>query len=329
MALTKYTYSKDVNITVLSDEVEADGGITTALDHIDLIDDADPDTVDIWFVDAISGAEETALDAVVAAHANPSVPSAFICHTGAGAPDSYLGSDGDICVDPDTLEIYKKVAGAWGAAKSIDGTPAASAVVFTPDGDISSADAQAAIVEVRDDTDTKLAGKAAAGHTHGIDDLTDVDTTTSAPSVGEQLEWDGSNWVPAAAGGGGSVFGSEFTSAESLGSSSTTSTTYVQKLRLTTASLPAGDYFIQWSYQISTDKSSIAVGAKIEHDDTTVLMETNRQMPTLGQFDVQGGFAKVTLSAAVHTFDLDFKTESGAGAGANVKDARLTLWRVS
>ena len=71
MALTKYTYSKDANISVLTDEVLADAGITTALDHIDLIDDADPDTVDIWFVDAISGVEETALDAVVSAHANP------------------------------------------------------------------------------------------------------------------------------------------------------------------------------------------------------------------------------------------------------------------
>jgi len=71
MALTKYTYSKDANISVLQDEVLADPGITTAVDRIDLIDDADPDTVDIWFVDPISGAEETALDAVVAAHTNP------------------------------------------------------------------------------------------------------------------------------------------------------------------------------------------------------------------------------------------------------------------
>ncbi len=121
MALTKYTYSKDANLTVLTDEILADAGITTALDHLDLIDDADPDTVDIWFVDAISGAEETALDAVVSAHGNPAVPTAFVCHTGAGAPDSYLGVDGDVCLDPNTMVLYKKVAGAWGAAKSIDG----------------------------------------------------------------------------------------------------------------------------------------------------------------------------------------------------------------
>ena len=33
-------------------------------------------------------------------------------------------------------------------------------------------------------------------HSHVIDDLTDVDTTTSAPTSGQSLVWDGSNWTP-------------------------------------------------------------------------------------------------------------------------------------
>jgi hypothetical protein len=36
-----------------------------------------------------------------------------------------------------------------------------------------------------------------------INDLSDVDTTTSAASTGDVLEWDGSDWVPAAPSGGG------------------------------------------------------------------------------------------------------------------------------
>lgn len=32
---------------------------------------------------------------------------------------------------------------------------------------------------------------------NSIDDLADVDTTTSAPGVGQTLKWDGTNWVPA------------------------------------------------------------------------------------------------------------------------------------
>ncbi len=46
-----------------------------------------------------------------------------------------------------------------------------------------------------------------------IDDLSDVDTSTNAPSVNQILVWDGSNWVPAdqtggtGGGGGGSIAG--------------------------------------------------------------------------------------------------------------------------
>ena len=50
-----------------------------------------------------------------------------------------------------------------------------------------------------------------AGNTHftdrqpTLDDLDNVDVSTSAPSIGEVLEWDGSNFVPAAAGSGSST----------------------------------------------------------------------------------------------------------------------------
>lgn len=44
------------------------------------------------------------------------------------------------------------------------------------------------------------------GGATSIDDLTDVDTSTTAPTNGQVLEWDGTNWVPAdATGGGGSA----------------------------------------------------------------------------------------------------------------------------
>jgi hypothetical protein len=38
---------------------------------------------------------------------------------------------------------------------------------------------------------------ATAAHTHAIDDLSDVDTSTVAPTTNDFLKWSGSNWVPA------------------------------------------------------------------------------------------------------------------------------------
>jgi hypothetical protein len=46
----------------------------------------------------------------------------------------------------------------------------ASEVPFTPNGDITATNLQAAVQEVRDDTDTKLAGKSNTGHSHVIAD---------------------------------------------------------------------------------------------------------------------------------------------------------------
>ena len=35
-----------------------------------------------------------------------------------------------------------------------------------------------------------------------VGDLSDVDTTTTPPTVGDVLTWDGTNWVPAVLDGG-------------------------------------------------------------------------------------------------------------------------------
>lgn len=50
---------------------------------------------------------------------------------------------------------------------------------------------------------------AASSGSLSIDDLTDVDTTTAAPSINEGLVWDGTNWVPGvvSSGGGGTGAG--------------------------------------------------------------------------------------------------------------------------
>ena len=66
MALTKYEYTKDANIDLLSTEIQKDINITIALDHID----ANGTALSIWFKDVLPTGEKTNLDTVVANHVN-------------------------------------------------------------------------------------------------------------------------------------------------------------------------------------------------------------------------------------------------------------------
>jgi len=55
--------------------------------------------------------------------------------------------------------------------------------------------------------DVTITATGGGGGATAIDDLTDVDTTTAAPNVGQVLKWDGSNWIPGNdnSGGGGAA----------------------------------------------------------------------------------------------------------------------------
>jgi hypothetical protein len=72
----------------------------------------------------------------------------------------------------------------------------------------------------------------------GVDHLTDVDTTTTPPSVGNVLRWDGSNWVP--------VVPIDISTLTQTTNTSTTSTSYVVISGMTTT--PAsGTYYVSFS----------------------------------------------------------------------------------
>lgn len=67
------TNNGSVNLVLLTDEIGADVGITTALDYIS----ASGDTLEVYFVSALGGSEITALDAVVGAHDGVSTITSF------------------------------------------------------------------------------------------------------------------------------------------------------------------------------------------------------------------------------------------------------------
>ena len=125
------------------------------------------------------------------------------------------------------------------------------------------------------------------------------------------------------------IFGCEFNEASSEGESTTTDATYVgnEKLKLTTPSLPAGDYYIGWSTELANSNRDKCTMAQVELDDATVLGESCKpKVQTNNDYVGWAGFKIVTLTAAVHTIDIDFKAISDT---AKIQRARIVMWRVA
>jgi len=191
----------------------------------------------------------------------------------------------------------------------------------------------------------------------GLDDLASRLTTAEGSAFsgdaadltytpGELTDWDGSadpgdgdNALDQLADrlktveGAGSTFGSEYQYAESLGESSKVGDTgFKEKLKLTTPSIPAGDYEILCSYNWRHENEDDSYKGRVQiDDDAGKIILTHFQRPeddSSSQEHLGSGFAKVTLTAAVHTIDLDFGTADSSET-AYIKNARLRIYRVS
>lgn len=126
------------------------------------------------------------------------------------------------------------------------------------------------------------------------------------------------------------VRGSRQQDAASEGESSTSSTSYVQKVRLTTPSVPAGRYRVGWHYEWNYASSANDALAQVQVDDTTVIMEMSQEPPDAGtdQWNNKAGFGYVDLTAGSHFVDLDYRAGNALYSMA-IRRARLELWRVS
>lgn len=132
----------------------------------------------------------------------------YISSTGSGTvewldlvdtPSSYTGQAGKKVVVKGTEDGLE-----FSLASTDDQTAAEVPYTNTTSG-LAATDTQAAIDEIEARVDTNDAKVSADG---SIDTHSDVDTTTSAPSTGEVLKWNGTNWAPAAdTAGSGDVVG--------------------------------------------------------------------------------------------------------------------------
>jgi len=152
---------------------------------------------------------------------------------------------------------------------------------------------------------------------------------------GEVVVWDGSSW-----GELGSsaqvVFGNHFQSAQSPSISTTTSTRWQPKVKLTTGTLEAGTYILLVSYGWSMDSTSSDFEARVLQGDTDI-GQHHVQEPTVSKksFESTGTDQRhyasrhfvLSLSQGSYTYHLQHRS-GRAGSESSMWDATLSFWRV-
>lgn len=114
--------------------------------------------------------------------------------------------------------------------------------------------------------------------------------------------------------------GGEFQWKEDLTLSTSNSSTYTEKLKLTTTNLPASDYAIFYVVQVSTSDTDMEW--RVQLNDTEDIVESAH---TNGQFTIFSGFRVKTLSG-VNTIDVDYN--NAGGGQARIKNVTLFVFQV-
>jgi|GEM_PF-3482140 len=122
-------------------------------------------------------------------------------------------------------------------------------------------------------------------------------------------------------------FGTQLAYDSDATTSSTTSTTYQQKLRLDLGGLPEGTYRVgfQTEWQYSSTARSISI--RLEADDTTTVVELSIEPKDPADWNTVTGFYFVTLSEGDHFIDIDWKSEKNTET-SKLRNTRIEFWRV-
>jgi hypothetical protein len=125
--------------------------------------------------------------------------------------------------------------------------------------------------------------------------------------------------------GGGGVFGQNYQTQASLGTSTTTSATFQDKVTLTTAAI-TGDMFVTWQAVISSDNKEYEVRL---YDTTSATVITNEYNKTADSdyFWPTAGHGIVSLTGSAHTLKVQWR-DIGGGDTITIEKARITVWRV-
>lgn len=139
-------------------------------------------------------------------------------------------------------------------------------------------------------------------------------------------------WV-SLAGGSASVYGMHATAVSKQVSYSTYDPAWYQYLRLTTPTLEAGTYRVDWSAEWRIDSNGDYFGyLRILQDGSTeISREVGRSTSLSGvqRFNYSGMRGDITLSSGVHTFDLECASDPSWTYLTTVYRAALSFLRIA
>jgi hypothetical protein len=113
---------------------------------------------------------------------------------------------------------------------------------------------------------------------------------------------------------------------------STTSTDWEQKLRMSVSDLTEGTYKIDWYYEWTHAHSSYEFMARVQINNSNTIMEHNERPRSPGNFYRYSypcsGFKIISLNAGDYNIDLDFRS-SRRNKAAYLRRSRLAIWRIN
>lgn len=120
-------------------------------------------------------------------------------------------------------------------------------------------------------------------------------------------------------------FGTQYTYIESSGLTMTTSTNYIQKVRLTTGLVPEGFYRVGCFFIVYPENSNNDIGVQLLLDNSTTIEETIETKSTSSR-QASYIFNQIQLTSGIHNIDLNVKGTTGGLI--YIKNTRIELWRL-
>jgi len=128
-------------------------------------------------------------------------------------------------------------------------------------------------------------------------------------------------------GDGDGTFGSEFYEESSDGESSTTSSSWQEKIEIENLDIgPAGKYRVGWYAEIRNSSTSGSVEARVLVGGTTVALEVLEPQDGSNYYDFSGFYYYTHVSGTV---DIEINWRQIDTGTAYIRRARIEIWRVS